>query len=469
MDVSDDEARKSSQPPEEVLKSFAPHPYQSLDANGEIVAVNEPWLDLLGYDRGDVIGREFSRFLTDDSQAEFETQFEEVKSDGGISDLEYVMECKGGDTITVAYDATIEDDGHGNVSRIHCQLTDISDQKQRELIIENSSDMMMVLDETGRGQYVSPAVERELGYEPEELVGRMAFEDIHPDDQEQAMEIFTRAIEKPDSFMKAEYRIRDADGSWRWVEGRGQNLLDEPDVEGVLINARVIDERKQGEQRLKEQRDNLEVLNQVLRHDIRNNLQTVLANAELLETCGETESEEYVDQIMDAARDTVRTTQTAGDVIDVLLQPQTDLSRVQIGNKLERTVNSVRNSHEQAVISIEAPLPEVEVFADGMLSSVFRNLLTNAILHSDKEIPEIEVSAAADDETVQIQVADNGPGIPDDQKGSIFQEGEKGLHSEGTGLGLYLVQTLVERYDGEVWVEDNQPAGSVFVVELPTC
>jgi len=66
-----------------------------------------------------------------------------------------------------------------------------------------------------------------------------------------------------------------------------------------------------------------------------------------------------------------------------------------------------------------------------------------------------------------VSIADNGPGIADTHKEQIFQEGQKGLESGGTGIGLYLVNTLVDRYGGDVWVEDNEPTGSVFVVELP--
>jgi signal transduction histidine kinase len=102
-----------------------------------------------------------------------------------------------------------------------------------------------------------------------------------------------------------------------------------------------------------------------------------------------------------------------------------------------------------------------------MLGSVFKNLLTNAIVHNDGPVTEVTVSVTVADGAVAVRVADNGPGIPDDRKDTIFEDGEKGLDSEGTGLGLYLVQTLVDRYGGDVRVEDNEPTGAVFVVELP--
>jgi signal transduction histidine kinase len=68
-----------------------------------------------------------------------------------------------------------------------------------------------------------------------------------------------------------------------------------------------------------------------------------------------------------------------------------------------------------------------------------------------------------------FRIADNGPGVPDEQKERIFEEGEKGIDSEDTGLGLHLVRTLVDRYGGDVRVEDNEPEGSVFVAESLRC
>lgn len=67
---------------------------------------------------------------------------------------------------------------------------------------------------------------------------------------------------------------------------------------------------------------------------------------------------------------------------------------------------------------------------------------------------------------INVRIADNGPGIPDSRKEDIFGKDETGLDSEGTGIGLYLVQSLMDAYDGDVWVEDNDPEGAVFVVQF---
>lgn len=68
---------------------------------------------------------------------------------------------------------------------------------------------------------------------------------------------------------------------------------------------------------------------------------------------------------------------------------------------------------------------------------------------------------------VEIRIADNGPGVPDDKKDIVCGNGERGLGSPGTEIGLYRVQTLITQYGGDIWAEDNEPTGTIFIVELP--
>jgi signal transduction histidine kinase len=139
---------------------------------------------------------------------------------------------------------------------------------------------------------------------------------------------------------------------------------------------------------------------------------------------------------------------------------------VSLRSALEPELEEVRASYPGAALTVDGTVPDVDVQGNEMLDSVFRNLLKNAVQHNDKPVAEVEVSATERDDAVTVRVADNGPGVPDRQKDDIFGKGEKGLESAGTGIGLYLVQTLVDDVGGEVWVEDNDPDGAVFAVEL---
>ncbi len=230
-----------------------------------------------------------------------------------------------------------------------------------------------------------------------------------------------------------------------------------------------ISERKAYEQTLKDQRDNLDILNQVLRHDIRNDLQLVLTYTELLEDHTDEEGKEYLQTVQTSAFNAVALTQTARDLAEVMLQSDIENESIKLAPVISNEQEEAQTSYPDATVSVEGSLPNVSVTGNEMLGSVFRNLLKNAVQHNDNENPAATVSVTKrePDDVIEVRVADNGPGVPDEQKAKIFGKGEKGLHSDGTGIGLYLVQSLVDTYGGSVSVEDNEPRGTVFVVELP--
>lgn len=108
----------------------------------------------------------------------------------------------------------------------------------------------MIVDEGGQVEYCSPAVERLTGFGVDEIEGSDAFEYVHPDDRAVAADAFESLITHPGEQRTIEYRMRHADGSWRWIEVRGRNLLDDPVIAGFLVNVRDITQRKAREQEL---------------------------------------------------------------------------------------------------------------------------------------------------------------------------------------------------------------------------
>ncbi len=317
--------------------------------------------------------------------------------------------------------------------------------------------------EPGEFDYISDGFEGIWGIPPEAVKDDITrlIDAIHPEDRDRV-----RAnIEASDQRLRDESyanRVVQPDGSVRWVLTR-QALVrdDDGDVSEVVGICTDITEQKRREQEL-------ELLNRLVRHDIRNDMTVVLGWAELLEDHVDAEGSAYLQKILASGEHVIELTEVSRDHVETIVATEDlTLEPIPIRSVLETELSLREESFPEAEFVLESTPPDVAVAADSMLSSVFRNLLNNAVQHNDEETPVVEVSCEARDDEVEVRIADNGPGLPDDQKDVVFGRGERGLGSPGAGIGLYLVETLVTQYGGDVWAEDNEPKGTVFVVVLP--
>ncbi|HET8629755.1 MAG TPA: EAL domain-containing protein [Thermomicrobiales bacterium] len=127
-----------------------------------------------------------------------------------------------------------------------------SEERFRALV-QHASDLIRVVDAAGIIRYASPAIARVLGYTPAEVVGRRGFEWVHPDDAPRVARFHARVLESPGLAPPIEVRLRHRDGSWRRFEVIATNLLHEPSVGGIVLNARDITERTRLEAQLRHQ------------------------------------------------------------------------------------------------------------------------------------------------------------------------------------------------------------------------
>ena len=118
-------------------------------------------------------------------------------------------------------------------------------------LVENSYDLIVVLDDKGSMRYVSPSCEELLGYKPDELAGRNPLEFMHPDDKKKTAEEWAEALQETGGSAHSEYRIEHKDGSWRIFEAISTSLFDEPSVSGVVINVRDITDYRRMEEELR--------------------------------------------------------------------------------------------------------------------------------------------------------------------------------------------------------------------------
>ena len=132
--------------------------------------------------------------------------------------------------------------------------TDLRRSQERfRSLVQNSADVSMIVGTDGRVVYESQAVERVLGFKMEDRVGRSVFEAVHPDDISSGEELLGDVVRTPGAMVSGELRIRHSDGSWRWIEAVGKNLLDDPAVGGVVVNYRDITSRRKLEDELRHQ------------------------------------------------------------------------------------------------------------------------------------------------------------------------------------------------------------------------
>jgi signal transduction histidine kinase len=193
----------------------------------------------------------------------------------------------------------------------------------------------------------------------------------------------------------------------------------------------------------------------------------ILAWAEILEDHIDEDGRDALQRVLQKSRHVIQITEVTRDFVESLSTDETtELKAIELQPLLDAELAAVRDSFPNAQFRVSGGIPDVTVQANEMLSSVFRNIFENAVRHNDEGIPEITVTCETSTETVRVRIADTGPGIPDSRKEQVFGKGEKGLDSPGSGIGLYLVHILTDQFGGGVWVEDNDPNGAVFVVEL---
>lgn len=250
------------------------------------------------------------------------------------------------------------------------------------------------------------------------------------------------------------------------VNGRIFGVSSSPirDTKGVIIGHTVVI-RDITERELR--KTQLEVLNRVLRHNLRNKLAiiqgytTSLAESIDVDTNGSLESiEEATNQLLelsDRSREfeRLRALETTPPVEIVLV------------TFIHRLVDAVAADHPEATISVDIP-STLSVTADPeVLNIALENLLSNAIEHNPAATPHVEIVATRRDDVLELSIADNGPGLPPDEL-DVLTAGRETAIEHGSGLGLWITTWAVRSLGGELTFTDHQPRGTRATIELPT-
>ena len=454
------------------------------DMTTDEVVFNDRWATMLGLSPEDVEPRldTWEERVNPDDLSRVERALDaHIDGETEMYDCDHRMRTAEGDWLWIR-DAgkVVNRDADGRPTRAVGIHLDISAQKEQEATVERArNELRQVVDlvpdlifaKRADGTYLlaNEATAEAYGLTVADAEGSTESEILPDSDQSAHFRADDRrVIESGEPVEIPEEELTTADGETRLFQTtKIPYQVAGTNDDAVLGYARDITPLRRYERRLEQQRDSLSVLNEVVRHDIRNALQVVSGSAELLEHRLDGEDHRLLDAIRTAAGEAVEITTSAREVTELLMEADSDPEPVALTPVLTRQIEAVRSSDRSISVTRVGKSDEAPVLADEMLKSVFRNLLRNAVVHNDGDSPSIRVSTDALPDRVRVAVADDGPGVPDDLKRTVFDEGTQGIDSDGTGLGLYLVRTLVDRYGGAVWVEDSESGGARFVVELP--
>ncbi|MGC9516535.1 MAG: PAS domain S-box protein [Methanomicrobiales archaeon] len=244
-------------------------PMVTISPIGKITDVNKATEKATGFNRENLIGTDFSEYFTDPEKAKM--GYQKALFYGSLQDYPLTIRHRSGSIKQVLYNATVYRNDIGEVEGVFAAARDIAKLKKAKKalknseryyrsLIENALEVIFVLDEEGNINYASPSIKSVFGYEVQEIIGFNIFDFIHPEELENTLDVFFRELENIDSNMRLTMRFQHEDGSWRYCIMVAQNLINDPAVKGVVINARDITERKIAEDTLKQKDQRLKYI-----------------------------------------------------------------------------------------------------------------------------------------------------------------------------------------------------------------
>lgn len=230
---------------------------------------------------------------------------------------------------------------------------------------------------------------------------------------------------------------------------------------GVLIGISEVRTRRYVN-RVERARDTFAFLNNLLRHNVLNAMAVIGGYAEEVadrHPAGVTATD--IETIRAKSQQITEFIQNIQVFVD-RINGRTEPDVVDLSSMVERELDTLRLLYDGVEIAgwLE---PEVRVRVDQVFVTVFVDLVSNAIEHNDRPDKRVEVRLTTESEHAVLEIVDNGPGIPVDERRRLFESRSSGNH----GLGIYLSNVLITEYGGELSIRENDPRGTVVRIDLP--
>ncbi len=347
--------------------------------------------------------------------------------------------------------------------------------KEREerfrVLIQNTYDIITIFDENGIIKYESPAIESILGYKPEQRVGKNIYHSsiVHPEDRQIKQGMLEKSLAHPGENVYAEFRLRHRDGSYKMIDAICRNMVNDPNIRGVIATYRDITTRKL----LEQQKDEFVG---IASHELKTPVTSLKAYSEILQDM-------FLNAKDKRSADLLHKMESQIDRLNMLIVDLLDFTRIEGGklkfreeqydmNGLIEEVTEEMQRLARTHTIVKKLDKTVKMWGDRYRTGqVLTNLINNALKYSPKS-KKIIVSTQKTADGITVCVKDFGIGIRKDLVGKVFERffrvTEPVLNTfPGLGLGLYIASEIIQRQGGNVWVKSTEGKGSTFCFSLP--
>lgn len=458
----------------------------SIDANYKLVSANQAFSDFVKDTNGNEI-QEGDNVLIGLDKGKVNQEWKQ-QYDRSLAGESFIVDSMAFAGRQIRFDPIY--DSSQQIIGVACHSLDTAERNQLEkekietaqrftAIVQNGSDLIFILNENTMPTYVSPSVYSHLGYTPEFLYGKSAAEFIHPKD-------FAKLILMAESFAGQQVmeippiRIRHSNGSWRWIESTIDNLFDHPAVQGLVLTAKDITERKKREterdlmfKELTRSNNDLKQFSFITSHNLRAPLSNITGLLAVLDLdVMDAGNKEILGMVEKAAGQLKETIDDITEIVVIKNTIDTPMSSIDVAKMFNRVNKNFLNTENDiaARILLDFAVSEIR-FNKTYLESIFINLISNAIKYRQAGVTlKIEVSTHLNEEGKTVLVfRDNGIGIDlKRHKDRLFGMYQR-FHStiEGQGLGLFIVKSQIEALGGRIDAESELDKGTKFIITFP--
>ena len=444
----------------------ASHAIYITDTDGIIEYVNPAFEELTGFTQTEVVGKTPRVLDSGEVSDEYFNELWETLLAGDVWTEEIINRRKNGETYTARQTIAPVTDGDDIHAFVAIQ-EDITERKEREETLTRRTEAIDAApvgisiadpDQDDNPMiYVNDRFVEMTGYQREEVIGRNCrFLQGENTDSDKVARI-REAIDAEEP-VSVDLRNYQKDGTEFWNHLEIAPVRDDAgDVVNWIGFQQDVTERKQ-------RQEQLGVLDRVLRHNLRNDMNVIRGRAETIQSEASSEIAAAAGAIVEKSDELLGLAEKERQITE-LLRGEPTQKEIEVHERLKQITSRVESEHPEATITVECS-EKVTVWATTEFGEAMKELVTNAIVHNDSSSPEVTLSVTQSDGTVRIDIADTGPRISEMERNVLVSETEQTPLYHGSGLGLWLVNLVITRSNGTITVAENAPAGNIVSIYL---